>query len=233
MNKKNQIMEVDEIFVSINGETSHSGSPTIFVRLFGCNVHCVYCDTPQRKSPSEMYIEDIIKKVTELSNKYGVYDVCITGGEPLRQESIYDLAEMLVEAGHTVYIETNGLIFIKQVPNRNYHFIMDIKVPSAGLGDVSYITHQNLLNLKEGDEVKIVFGNEADVMYAFYILRGICKLREETRLSFPIYLSPLYGTSNSILRRVIDWVVETPLITFIDKTNIHFQTQLHKVFDVK
>ena len=70
-------------------------------------------------------------------------------------------------------------------------------------------------------------------MYAFYILRGICKLREETRLSCPIYLSPSYGTSNSILRRVIDWVVETPLITFIDKTNIHFQTQLHKVFDVK
>lgn len=231
-NIMNKIMEVDEIFVSINGETSHSGSPTIFVRLFGCNVHCAYCDTPQRKSPSEMYIGDIIARVKALSDKYGVYDVCITGGEPLRQASIYALAEMIVEAGYTVYIETNGLILIKQVPNRSYHFIMDIKIPSAGLGDISYITHQNLLNLKDGDEVKIVFGNEADVMYAFFVLRGVCKLRKETRLSFPVYLSPLYGTDNSIIRNVIDWIVETP-INFIDKTNIHFQTQLHKVFNVK
>lgn len=233
MNKKYQIMEVDEIFVSINGETSHSGSPTIFVRLFGCNVHCAYCDTPQRKSPSEMYVGDIIERVTKLRNKYGIYDVCITGGEPLRQKPIYDLADMLVEAGHTVYIETNGLIFIKQVPKRGYHFIMDIKVPSAGLGDISYVTHQNLLNLKEGDEVKIVFGSEADVMYAFYILKGMCKLRKETRLSFPIYLSPLHGKEDSLmLSNVINWVIETPF-DFIDKANIHFQTQLHKVFNVK
>lgn len=167
-----------------------------------------------------------------MANEHEITDICITGGEPLVYNKEVDLlAEYLSEKGYTVYIETNGTLPIPL--KRSYNVIMDIKVPSANIldGRISDVTQDNLKFLKYKDEVKICFGNLADVVYAFDVMERNMK---EDYAGFPyeVLLSPLYETEEKIIHQVINWVLNTEM-PWISKRHIHFQTQLHKVFNVE
>ncbi len=226
-------LPITQMTYTINGETTHSGVPTLFIRTYGCNVKCVYCDTPQDgKYFARLDLKDIVKRAIDMTKEHGITDICITGGEPLVNSTEVDLlAEFLSEKGYTVYIETNGTLPIPQ--SRSYNVIMDIKVPSANIlnGRISDVTKDNLKSLKYRDEVKICFGNLADVVYAFDVMERNMK---EDYLGFPfeVLLSPLYGTDEKIIHQVINWVLNTEM-PWISKHYIHFQTQLHKVFNVE
>lgn len=225
-------LRINEIFVTINGETTHSGTPTIFIRKYGCNLRCTYCDT-FISTATTMSLQDIVNKVEELSKEHGIKDVCITGGEPLTDAREVDLlASYLCDNGYTVYIETNGTLPLKTV-DRDYSYIMDIKVPSANVldGFICDTTRENLKKLKYKDEVKIVFGNLSDVIYAFEVMGDNLK-EGYPYFTQPVLLSPLYGTDERVIRGVIDWVLNTQF-NWLPKHHIHFQTQLHKVFEVK
>ncbi|MFR2535103.1 MAG: 7-carboxy-7-deazaguanine synthase QueE [Clostridia bacterium] len=226
-------LPITQMFYTINGETTHSGVPTLFIRTYGCNVKCVYCDTPQEgKCSVRLELANIAKRAIDMANEHEITDICITGGEPLVYNKEVDLlAEYLSEKGYTVYIETNGTLPIPL--KRSYNVIMDIKVPSANIldGRISDVTQDNLKFLKYKDEVKICFGNLADVVYAFDVMERNMK---EDYAGFPyeVLLSPLYGTDEKIIHQVINWVLNTEM-PWISKRHIHFQTQLHKVFNVE
>lgn len=226
-------LPITQMFYTINGETTHSGVPTLFIRTYGCNVKCVYCDTPQEgKCSARLELANIAKRAIDMANEHEITDICITGGEPLVYNKEVDLlAEYLSEKGYTVYIETNGTLPIPL--KRSYNVIMDIKVPSANIldGRISDVTQDNLKFLKYKDEVKICFGNLADVVYAFDVMERNMK---EDYAGFPyeVLLSPLYETEEKIIYQVINWVLNTEM-PWISKRHIHFQTQLHKVFNVE
>ena len=226
-------LPITKIFYTINGETTHSGVPTLFIRTYGCNVKCVYCDTPQnRKFFARLDLTDIAKRAIDMAKEHEITDICITGGEPLVNSKEVDLlAEYLTEKGYTVYIETNGTLPIPQ--SRSYNVIMDIKVPSANIlnGYISDVTKDNLKSLKYRDEVKICFGNLADVVYAFDVMERNMK-EDYVGFPFEVLLSPLHGTDEKIIHQVINWVLNTEM-PWISKRHIHFQTQLHKVFNVE
>ena len=227
-------LPITQIFYTINGETTHSGVPTIFIRTYGCNVRCVYCDTPQEgKVYVRLDLNSIVKRVMDMAKEHEITDICITGGEPLVYSKEVDvLAEYLSERCFTVYIETNGTLPIPS-KSRSYNVIMDIKVPSANIlnGCISDITRDNLKFLKYKDEVKICFGNLSDVVYAFDVMERNMK-KDYEGLPFEVLLSPLYGTDEKIIHQAINWVLNTEM-PWISKRHIHFQTQLHKVFNVE
>lgn len=226
-------LPITQIFYSINGETTHSGVPTLFIRTYGCNVKCVYCDTPQKGTYyARVELTTIAKRVMDMAKAHEITDICITGGEPLVYNKEVDLlAEYLSKKGFTVYIETNGTLPIP-TKSRSYNVIMDIKVPSADIlnGYISDVTKDNLKFLKYKDEVKICFGNLADVVYAFDVMERNMK-EDYVGFPFEVLLSPLYGTDEKIIHQVINWVLNTEM-PWISKHHIHFQTQLHKVFNV-
>lgn len=226
-------LPITQIFYTINGETTHSGVPTLFIRTYGCNVKCVYCDTPQDSKHSvRLELTNIAKRAIDMAREHEITDICITGGEPFVNSKEVDLlAEYLTEKGYTVYIETNGTLPIPRT--RSYNVIMDIKVPSANIlnGCISDVTKTNLNYLKHRDEVKICFGNLADVIYAFDVMERNMK-EDYVGFPFEVLLSPLYGTDEKIIHQVINWVLNSKM-PWISKRHIHFQTQLHKVFNVK
>jgi len=200
-------MKVNEIFLSIQGESLSSGFPTIFVRFTGCNLRCLYCDTTyayeegQELTPSEIY---------EQIRKLGYRRVCITGGEPLIQKDINILLELLDD--YYVTIETNGSIPLKNIIMGEKHsFVMDMKGPSSGCSKNMLFENFNFLTQK--DEIKFIIGNREDYDWAKTIIKGHYKLGTIT-------LSPLYGHIE--YESIIDWILQ-------DKLDVRFQIQLHKL----
>jgi len=121
-------LKICEIFSSIQGESSYSGIPCVFIRLTGCNLHCVYCDSRYaRQGGTEMTVDEILERVAS----YGLRLVEITGGEPLIQEETPILAGCLLQQGFDVLVETNGSLDISLLPDGVIR-IMDIKCPSSG-----------------------------------------------------------------------------------------------------
>ena len=127
----------DEIFCSIQGESSDSGLPCIFIRLFGCPVGCSYCDQPQSISQKKrISVENIVNKVLKFK---GVKNICITGGEPLIYKEVLPLTWELMNMGYKVSIETSGCVPIQDLGyRRSYKYVMDIKCPSSG------VAHKNI-----------------------------------------------------------------------------------------
>ena len=122
-------MKICEIFTSIQGETSHAGMPCTFIRLTGCNLRCLYCDTEYAyEEGMELTEAEIINEVELI----GVHLITITGGEPLLQEEIYRLTERLIGEGYKVLIETNGTMSIKDIDSRAV-IVLDIKTPGSGM----------------------------------------------------------------------------------------------------
>lgn len=227
------MLKVDEIFLSIQGESTLAGLPTVFVRLYGCPLNCIYCDQPQQEENArEMSIADIIEEINLVSKGKVFKSVCITGGEPLAQAETIKLAETLLKTTiGKVCIETNG---VSTIPNNGrdwnytYKFIMDIKCPSSGvrIDNLRDITIKNISNLQRGDEVKCVIGGEEDFEYALSIIK------EVDREDLVFLFSPMFYSDNRICKTA-ELLPEWLCTKIPRKYNARLQIQMHKIVGVK
>ncbi|HEY5610232.1 MAG TPA: 7-carboxy-7-deazaguanine synthase QueE [Thermoanaerobaculia bacterium] len=201
------MLRVTEIFYSIQGESSHVGRPCVFVRLTGCNLRCVWCDSEYTFTGGEkMEIEDVVRQVAS----YGCKLVEITGGEPLAQNESLELVRRLCDEGYEVLIETSGSIDIEPV-DRRAKIILDIKCPGSGESEKNLWS--NLDELRPHDEIKFVIADRADYEWA----RGVVRERKLER--WTVLFSPVWGTMD--MRALAEWMLE-------DRVPARFQTQLHK-----
>jgi 7-carboxy-7-deazaguanine synthase len=201
-------MKINEIYRSIQGESSYTGLPCIFVRLTYCNLRCTYCDTEYAFYDGKDYtVEEVLEEV----RRYPFQLVEITGGEPLLQKDVYPLMDMLIDFGYTVLLETGGSIAIDKVNSRVVK-IMDLKCPSSGECDRNLYT--NIAKLQPHDEIKFVIGTREDYQWTKKIL-------EEYRLTdrFQVLLSTVFGQIQP--RQVVGWMLE-------DALGVRFQLQAHK-----
>jgi 7-carboxy-7-deazaguanine synthase len=203
------MLTVNEIFKSIQGESSFSGLPCIFIRLTGCNLRCTWCDTEyafyEGKPKS---VQDIMNTIEPL----GVPLVEITGGEPLLQDEVYDLMNALLEKNYQVLVETGGGVSVAKVPDRVVK-ILDVKCP--GSGEASKNLWDNLDHLNPEDEVKFVLTDRADYDWSRDVLDRF-KIHQKARVLF----SPVYDRLD--LKELAAWVLA-------DNLSVRVQTQLHKV----
>jgi 7-carboxy-7-deazaguanine synthase len=202
-------LRVSEIFFSLQGETSRSGLPTVFVRLTGCPLRCAYCDTDyafyggKRRS-----ISDIL---TEVASYRACY-VTVTGGEPLAQKECLLLLTLLCDAGYSVSLETSGALDISEVDDR-VSKILDIKTP--GSGEAAKNHWPNLQHLTSHDEVKFVLCDEADYQWALEVMH-----EHQLNLICPVLFSPVYGQLDPAT--LAAWVLR-------DRIMVRVQIQLHKL----
>ena len=202
-------LKVREIFLSLQGESSRVGLPTVFVRLTGCPLRCVWCDTPYAFTGGQsMTVAQVVSQVSA----YGVTNVCVTGGEPLAQAACLPLLSGLCDAGHSVALETSGALDIGAVDPRVAR-VVDLKPP--GSGETRRNHWPNLSYLTRLDEVKFVLGNRADYEWSRQIitahrLASVCSL----------LFSPVHGVLDD--RTLAEWILA-------DRLPVRFQLQLHKV----
>lgn len=204
-------LRVNEIFYSLQGESSHAGRPCVFVRLTGCNLRCSYCDTQYAYEEGEaLGIDQIENRVAS----YRCLLVEVTGGEPLLQEETPLLLRRLVEKGYEVLLETNGTLDVGQLDKRCVK-ILDVKCPSSGEADRNDLS--NLTKLSPIDEIKFVICDRQDYEYAKKIVD-----REKTCLSKvkAVHFSPVSGKLAP--RSLASWILE-------DRLNVRLQLQLHKL----
>ena len=200
---------INEIYHSIQGESTWAGQPCVFVRLTFCDLRCNYCDTEYafyegQKKP----LSEIVSTVLDFKCPL----VEVTGGEPLLQKNVLPLMSMLADAGQTVLLETSGAHDISAVDPR-VHRIMDLKTP--GSGEVDRNLWSNIDHLKERDEVKFVIGSREDYEWS----------REKTerfdlgKRCRAVLFSPIFGRIDP--RQIVEWILA-------DKLNVRFQLQMHK-----
>ena len=202
-------LRVTEIFYSLQGESSYTGMPTVFVRLTGCPLRCGYCDTAYAFTGGTWQsIEDVLAKVLT----YGAQYVCVTGGEPLAQKSCHELLEKLCDAGYRVSLETSGAMDVSDVDARVMR-VMDIKTPASG--EVGRNLFSNIDYLTAHDEVKFVICDRDDYFWAINVLQQY-KLTDVCRVLF----SPSYTTLKP--QDLAEWILH-------DKLAVRMQIQLHKL----
>ena len=202
-------LKISEIFVSLQGESSRVGLPSVFIRLTGCPLRCVWCDTPYAFSGGQtMSLPEILAEVAH----HAVPHVCVTGGEPLAQPACLPLLSELSDAGHTVSLETSGALDIGGV-DRRVSRIVDLKAP--GSGEFHRNRWQNLALLTANDELKLVLKDRADYEWA----RQLIVDRQLAALC-PVLLSPVEGELAATT--LADWILT-------DRLPVRFQLQLHKV----
>ena len=202
-------LRVSEIFFSLQGESTRVGLPTVFIRLTGCPLRCVWCDTEYAFSGGEMRsIEEILDEVARHQTPY----VCVTGGEPLAQKPCVALLEALCDKGYSVSLETSGALDISAVDSRVSR-IMDLKAP--GSGEVGKNRLENLGMLKPTDEIKIVLADEADYLWAREMIRTH-QLNERCT----VLLSPVSGSLAP--HTLAEW-------TLRDHLPVRMQLQMHRV----
>jgi 7-carboxy-7-deazaguanine synthase len=206
---RGEMLRINEIFLSLQGETSRTGLPTVFVRLTGCPLRCGYCDTAYAFHEGETRsIEDIIQEVAG----HGASYVCVTGGEPLAQKGCLVLLRRLCDAGYSVSLETSGAIDIAPVDSRVSR-IVDIKTP--GSQEVDKNRWENLDLLTPHDEVKFVLCGEDDYRWAVDILR-----KHDLARRCPVLFSPSF--TDLPPAKLAEWVLR-------DRLPVRMQVQLHKV----
>ena len=202
------MLKVNEIYFSLQGESSRAGLPCVFVRLTYCNLRCTYCDTEYAFYEGEdRSVDEIINEV----KKYGCNLVEITGGEPLVQKESLNLMKKLCTEGFDVMLETAGNMPICNVDGR-VNIIMDLKCPSSGM--MKKNLYENINHLKETDELKFVIGDREDYdwmneMIIQYDLNNKCK----------ILVSVVFDKLEPLA--LVNWVLE-------DKLDVRFQLQMHK-----
>ena len=207
--------KVNEIFLSIDGEGYRTGLPVVFIRLYGCNLNCSYCDTRyscEQQEYREMSLYDILVEVLS----YGVPRVTLTGGEPLIHPGVKDLIKSLVANDIEVNIETNGAVdldeFIEFKYNSKVVFTMDYKCKSSGMEDKMILS--NLEFLQPKDVIKFVVSNYNEMTKMEFIL-------ESSKCKAQPYVSPVFGAIEP--KELVDYVLDNKL------NNVKVQVQLHKI----
>ena len=201
-------LRISELFLSLQGETSRVGLPTVFVRLTGCPLRCYYCDTAYAFSGGEWWT---LARILERVASYGVPRVTVTGGEPLAQKVCLHLLECLCDAGHEVSLETSGALPIDAVDPRVAR-VVDIKTPASG--EMERNLPENLEQLRASDDVKFVISDRDDYDWAVALLREQ-RLHERCEVLF----SPVAGELDPTV--LADWIIA-------DRLPVRFQLQLHK-----
>lgn len=203
------MLTINEIFHSIQGESSYAGRPCVFVRLTACDLRCRWCDTPYAFTEGRKMSVD---QVAEAVRAYHCGLVEITGGEPLLQEDVYPLMRQLAAEGKTVLVETGGHRSIERVPLEAIR-IVDVKCP--GSGEAHRMDWQNLERLAAHDEVKFVIAGREDYVYARDV---IAKYALDQRCA-AIHFSPVHGELDP--RELAAWVLA-------DRLPVRVQLQVHK-----
>ena len=201
------MLRITEIFHSIQGESSHAGRPCVFVRLTGCNLRCVWCDSEYTFTGGErIALDDVMERV----KAYGCKLVEVTGGEPLAQVESYELIRRLCDEGFEVLIETSGSIDTSNVDSRA-KVILDLKCP--GSGEVTKNRWENLEHLRAHDEIKFVIADRTDYEWA---RETIAKYNLDR---WTVLLSPVWDVMEP--KALAEWMLA-------DRLPARFQTQLHK-----
>ena len=204
-----QMLTVNEIFHSIQGESTYAGEPCVFVRLTACDLRCSWCDTPYAfHEGSKMSIDEVLTQV----DRFGCPTVEITGGEPLLQKDVYPLMERLLEGGRRVMIETGGHRSIEHVPAGVIR-IVDVKCP--GSGEAAKMDWENLRRVSSRDQVKFVIKDRGDYEYARAVVarEGLAGRVEA------ILFSPVHGVLDA--RQLAEWILA-------DRLPVRLQLQAHK-----
>ena len=203
------MLTVNEIFHSIQGESSWAGLPCVFVRLTACDLRCTWCDTPYAFAQGrKQSVDDVLREV----EAFGCRLVELTGGEPLLQAEVYPLMERLLGAGFQVLLETGGHVSLERVP-AGVVAVMDVKCPASG--ESHRVDWGNLVRLRPRDEVKFVIQDRADYEYA---RRVIEEHYLAARVS-SILLSPVHGVLDP--RELAAWILA-------DRLPVRLQLQVHK-----
>ncbi len=202
-------LRITEIFYSLQGESNTVGLPTVFIRLTGCPLRCVYCDTAYAfTGGKKIKIAEIIVQAEQYGTKY----ITVTGGEPLAQPACLELITQLLDKGFVVSLETSGAIDISAVDPRAIK-VMDLKTPSSG--ELSKNLYQNIHFLNTQDQVKFVIGNDEDYDWSKSALteHGLLERCE-------ILFSPVMGQQNptELAEKILQ-----------DRLPVRFQIQLHKL----
>ncbi len=210
-------LKITEIFYSLQGEANESGYPTVFVRLTGCPLRCVYCDTTYSfEGGTRMALAAIMQEIEKFQTPY----VCITGGEPLAQPNCLALLSMLCDAGYHVSLETSGALDIRHVDTRVSR-VVDVKTPS------SQEQHRNLIDnyqyLTTHDQVKFVISNLNDYEWSKAFLQQYPLIKNAAT----IWFSPAFSIEGDIrlptfARELAQWILD-------DHLKVKFQLQLHKL----
>ena len=208
-------MRINEIFLSVQGETSSAGLPTIFVRTGGCPIRCTYCDTPYALTTQGsvvMTVQEVMAAIREKRCKR----VCLTGGEPLIQPKaeLQELFDLLHAEGCELSIETSGAVSI--APFQLHHrqrWILDMKTPSSG--EMERMDLDSLNHLRPHDEVKFVVGSRADFDWSVELIR-----RHQLEGRAGLLFSPVWGAVRPI--DLTEWVLESTI-------DARVQIQLHKI----
>ena len=208
------MLEVTEIYKSIQGESTYMGLPCVFVRLTGCNLRCAWCDTAYAfDGGKKLSIDQVLDQV----QSYGIDLVEITGGEPLLQKEVLPLMKSLLKKKFRVMLETGGSLPIKDVPAKVIK-IIDLKCPGSGEEDKNY--WDNLNHLAPTDEIKFVIGDRTDYEWSRSVLKKY-GLAQKNHILF----SPVFEKLN--LKELTKWILE-------DSLPVRLQTQLHKhIWDKK
>jgi 7-carboxy-7-deazaguanine synthase len=203
------MLTVNEIFHSIQGESTHAGRPCVFVRLTACDLRCRWCDTPYAfHEGKKMSVDEVIADV----DARGCDVVEVTGGEPLLQADVYPLMRRLLESGKTVLIETGGHRSIAEVPEGVIR-IMDVKCP--GSGESAHNNFENFAHLTKQDEVKFVIADRADYEFA----RDLVHRQSLTGRVNAVLFSPVHGELDP--KVLSQWVIA-------DRLPVRVQLQMHK-----
>ncbi len=203
------ILHISEIFHSLQGESTRVGLPTTFVRLTGCPLRCLWCDTEYAfNGGTPLSLDAVLAEVAQ----HGAPYVCVTGGEPLAQKNCLHLLAALCDTGYRVSLETSGALDISQVDARVSR-IMDIKAPASGESQRNLWS--NLAHLNERDEIKIVLTDEADYLWA----KSVLATRRLEHIC-PILFSPAGNRLDP--RQLADWILR-------DRLPVRMQLQMHKL----
>jgi 7-carboxy-7-deazaguanine synthase len=207
---------VTEIFYSLQGETSFSGVPFVFVRLTGCNLRCTYCDSAYAfKGGTKMSFEAVLAEI----KKYNTEHVLLTGGEPLLQRGTIPFMDLLNEQGYQVSVETHGEVSIESA-SKKARIVMDIKTPGSKMNRGLYLN--NLKFLKKTDEIKFVITSEDDYHWAKEIVKSRFLPTKEILFSPSLKAIGSPGSVEGIdPRKLADLILK-------DQLQVRFQLQLHK-----
>jgi len=206
---KTQNLTVNEIYRSIQGESTWAGLPCVFVRLTFCDLRCTYCDTAYAfYAGTKMTLPQIVERVLAFECPL----VEITGGEPLLQRNVLPLMKELCDLGRTILIETSGAHDISGIDQR-VHRIMDLKTP--GSGEEERNRYENIIHLTARDEVKFVIGSREDYLWS---KRKVAEFELTTRCGTVLF-SPVFDRIEP--RQIVEWLLE-------DNLQVRFQLQMHK-----